>query len=59
MKETARVLNISIATAKGRLFHARATLRRSAALQAIAKSGTDRQPEPPGCSRLFQKGSFH
>lgn len=40
MKETAKVLNISLAAAKGRLFHARAALRRSAALRAIAQSRT-------------------
>jgi len=41
MKETARVLNISIAAAKARLFHARAELRRSAALRLIAQSKTE------------------
>jgi len=41
MKETAKVLNISVAAAKGRLFHARAALRRSAALRAIAQSQTE------------------
>ena len=41
MKETAKVLNISVAAAKGRLFHARAALRRSAALRAIAQSRTE------------------
>jgi DNA-directed RNA polymerase specialized sigma24 family protein len=40
MKETAKVLNISLAAAKGRLFHARAALRRSPALRAIAQSRT-------------------
>lgn len=40
MKETAKLLNISIAAAKGRLFHARAALRRSAALRAIVQSRT-------------------
>lgn len=40
IKETAEVLNISIAAAKGRLFHARAALRRSAALRAIVQSRT-------------------
>jgi RNA polymerase sigma-70 factor (ECF subfamily) len=41
MKETARVLNISIGAAKARLFHARAALRRSAALRVIAQSKTE------------------
>lgn len=40
MRETAKVLNISLAAAKGRLFHARASLRRSAALRAIVQSRT-------------------
>jgi len=37
MQETARILDISVAAAKGRFFHARAALRRSAALRAIGK----------------------
>jgi len=37
LKETARVLDISVAAAKGRLFHARAALRKSAALRAVAR----------------------
>jgi len=37
LKETARVLDISVAAAKGRLFHARATLRKSATLRAVAR----------------------
>jgi RNA polymerase sigma-70 factor (ECF subfamily) len=41
MKETAKVLNISVAAAKGRLFHARAELRRSAALRATVQSRTE------------------
>lgn len=41
IKETAKVLNISVAAAKGRLFHARAALRRSAALRAIVQSRTE------------------
>jgi RNA polymerase sigma-70 factor (ECF subfamily) len=41
MKETARVLNISIGAAKARLFQARAALRRSAALRVIAPSRTE------------------
>ena len=36
IKETARVLDISVAAATGRLFHARAQLRKSFALRAIA-----------------------
>jgi len=41
IKETAKVLNISLAAAKGRLFHARVALRRSAALRAIVQSKTE------------------
>ena len=41
IKETARVLNISIAAVKARLFHARAALRRSAALRVLAQSKTE------------------
>lgn len=41
MKETAKALNISVAAAKGRLFHARAALRRSATLRAIVQSRTE------------------
>lgn len=41
IKETAKVLDISIAAAKGRFFHARAALRRSAALRAIAAERTE------------------
>src|SRR5215475_6875782 len=41
MTETAKVLNISVAAAKGRLFHARAALRRSAALRAMVQSRTE------------------
>jgi RNA polymerase sigma-70 factor (ECF subfamily) len=41
LKETARVLDISVAAAKGRLFHGRAALRRSAALRAIAQARTE------------------
>lgn len=37
-KETARGLGISVAAAKGRMFRARAALRKSAALRAIAKA---------------------
>jgi RNA polymerase sigma-70 factor (ECF subfamily) len=38
LRETARFLDISVAAAKGRFFHARATLRRSAALRAVAQA---------------------
>lgn len=41
IKETAKVLDISIAAAKGRFFHARAALRRSAALRAISTERTE------------------
>jgi RNA polymerase sigma-70 factor (ECF subfamily) len=41
MEQAAKALNISIAAAKGRLFHARAALRRSAALRAIIQSRTE------------------
>lgn len=41
LKETARVLDISVAAAKGRFFHARAALRRSAALRAVAQARTE------------------
>lgn len=40
MVETAKVLNISIAAAKGRLFHGRAALRNSPALRAVVQSRT-------------------
>lgn len=40
IKQTAKLLNISIAAAKGRLFHARAALRKSAALRAVVQSRT-------------------
>jgi RNA polymerase sigma-70 factor (ECF subfamily) len=36
MKETARLLDISVAAAKGRLFHARAALRDSSVLRSVA-----------------------
>jgi len=42
MKETAVALGVSVIVAKSRLFHARAALRRSSALKAIAKSRTER-----------------
>jgi RNA polymerase sigma-70 factor, ECF subfamily len=38
MKETAKVLDISVAAAKGRFFHGRAALRRSRALRALART---------------------
>jgi RNA polymerase sigma factor (sigma-70 family) len=41
IKETAKVLDISVAAAKGRFFHARAQLRRSLALRAIAHTRTE------------------
>lgn len=40
-KETAKVLNISVAAAKARLFHARAALRHSGASRAIVQSRTE------------------
>lgn len=41
MKETAKVLDISVAAAKGRFFHARAALRKSVALRAVAQATTE------------------
>lgn len=41
MKETAKVLNISVGAAKARLFHGRVALRKSRALRAILQSGTE------------------
>jgi RNA polymerase sigma-70 factor, ECF subfamily len=41
IRETAKVLDISVAAAKGRLFHARAQLRKSSALRAIARTRTE------------------
>jgi len=41
VKETAKVLDISVAAAKGRLFRARATLRKSLALRAICADQTE------------------
>lgn len=38
MKETARVLDISVAAAKGRSFHGRAALRNSSALKALVQA---------------------
>jgi RNA polymerase sigma-70 factor (ECF subfamily) len=42
LKETARALDISVEAAKGRLFHARAALRKSAPLRAIRKPKPER-----------------
>ena len=41
MKETARILDISVAAAKGRFSHGRAVLRKSAALRAVVLSRTN------------------
>jgi RNA polymerase sigma factor (sigma-70 family) len=41
MKETAKVLNISVGAAKTRLFHARTALRRSSSLRATMQSRTE------------------
>jgi RNA polymerase sigma-70 factor (ECF subfamily) len=41
IKETAKVLDISVAAAKGRLFHARAQLRKSLELRAIKPPRTE------------------
>jgi RNA polymerase sigma factor (sigma-70 family) len=41
IKETARVLDISVAAAKGRFFHARAVLRRSALLRSMNSQRTE------------------
>ena len=41
IKEAAKVLDISVAAAKGRFFHARAALRRSAALRAVSQARTE------------------
>jgi len=41
MKETARILDISVAAAKARFFHGRAVLRKSAALRAVVLSRTN------------------
>lgn len=41
LKETAKVLDISVAAAKGRFFHARAALRKSTALRAVAQARTE------------------
>lgn len=44
IKETAKVLDISVAATKSRLFHARAKLRKSFALRAIARPLTEFAP---------------
>jgi RNA polymerase sigma factor (sigma-70 family) len=41
MKETAKVLNISVGAAKARLFHGRVALRKSRALRPILQSRTE------------------
>jgi RNA polymerase sigma factor, sigma-70 family len=41
MKETAKVLNISLTAAKGRLFQGRGVLRKSGALRGIVRSRTE------------------
>jgi RNA polymerase sigma factor (sigma-70 family) len=40
IKETAEILDISVAAAKARFFHARAALRKSVALRAAVQAGT-------------------
>ncbi len=41
IKETAKILDISVAAAKGRFFHARAALRKSFALRAAVQARTE------------------
>jgi RNA polymerase sigma factor (sigma-70 family) len=41
IKETAKILDISVAAAKGRFFHARAALRKSVALRAAVQARTE------------------
>jgi len=41
IKETAKILDISVAAAKGRCFHARAALRKSFALRAAVQARTE------------------
>lgn len=41
LKETAKILDISVAAAKGRFFHARAALRKSVALRAVDQARTE------------------
>jgi RNA polymerase sigma-70 factor (ECF subfamily) len=49
IKETAKVLDISVAPAKGRFCHARAQLRKSLALRAIARPLTEPRHEFAPC----------
>ena len=41
IKETAKILDISVVAAKGRFFHARAALRKSVALRAAVQARTE------------------
>jgi len=41
IKETAKILDISVAAAKGRFFHARAALRKSVVLRAMVQARTE------------------
>jgi RNA polymerase sigma-70 factor (ECF subfamily) len=41
IKETAKILDISVSAAKGRFFHARAALRKSVALRAAVQASTE------------------
>jgi RNA polymerase sigma-70 factor (ECF subfamily) len=41
LRETAKILDISLVAAKGRFFHARAALRKSVAVCAAVKAGTE------------------
>jgi RNA polymerase sigma-70 factor, ECF subfamily len=41
IKETAKILDISVTAAKGRVFHARAALRKSVALRAAVQARTE------------------
>jgi DNA-directed RNA polymerase specialized sigma24 family protein len=41
IKETAKILDIFVAAAKGRCFHARAALRKSVALRAAVQARTE------------------
>jgi RNA polymerase sigma factor (sigma-70 family) len=41
LKETAKILDISVAAAKGRFFHARAALRKSVVLRAAVQARTE------------------
>lgn len=53
-KEIAKALDISVTATKGRLFHARATLRKSSGLRAIARTQT--KPRGMSSSRMFKRG---